>query len=98
MKQSEILRNLRTKKGLTAKQVAEACEIPYNVYLGYEGDKRTLGVSPIVRLADFYGISADIILGREVVNQNEPVVDALSRIKDMASQIGELSDEVQRSI
>lgn len=95
MAQHEVLKRLRVESGKTAKQVAESCGIPYNVYLGYESGKRVLGVTPIVKLADYYHVSADVILERDV---NKGLSETIGRIHELSAQILELSDGISKSL
>jgi len=46
------------------KEIANILGIDQRVYSAYETGKREIPVRFIVKLADFYGISSDYILGR----------------------------------
>lgn len=61
----EMLRSLREQKGLTGKQVAEGIGIAYPVYQTYESGARNAGLPVVEKLADFYGVTTDYLLGRE---------------------------------
>ena len=61
----EMLKELRTKKGLTGKQVADGIGIAYHVYQTYESGVRNAGLPVVEKLADFYGVTTDYLLGRE---------------------------------
>lgn len=65
MLSKETLRNLRTSRGLTGKQVAEGIGIAYPVYQTYESGVRNAGLPVLEKLADFYGVTTDYLLGRE---------------------------------
>lgn len=93
MAQHEVLKRLRVESGKTAKQVAESCGIPYNVYLGYESGKRVLGVPPMVKIADFYGVSVDVILERNV---NKGISESVSKIQELAFQIQDIASEISK--
>ena len=60
----EMLRSLREQKGLTGKQVAEGIGIAYPVYQTYESGARNAGLPVVEKLADFYGVTTDYLLGR----------------------------------
>ncbi len=70
MELAEKLTELRKKKGLSRREVAEATGISENTYKKYEipdGDKASVR-PPYERLcilADFYGVTTDYLLGRE---------------------------------
>lgn len=65
MTTQEILKKLRTDRGLTGKAVAEGCGMSYNVYQMYESGQRNLGVPALIKLADYYNCTTDYLLGRD---------------------------------
>ena len=64
METKEIIKELRKQKNLSAKEVAEGCEMSVGVYQKYESGERNLGVPALKALADFYNVSTDYLLGR----------------------------------
>lgn len=62
---SEHLSELRKKKELSQKEVAEATHIALRAYQRYEYGEREPQLSTLVALADFYGISLDELVCRE---------------------------------
>lgn len=58
------LRELRLAKGLTQKQLAEHLGITQKAYCFYELGEREPSVSTIIKLCDFFDISADYLIGR----------------------------------
>lgn len=65
METKEILKQLRESKGYSIQDVSERTEISYSVYQKYESGARGVGVPALSKLADFYGVSTDYLLGRE---------------------------------
>ena len=61
----EMLRELRKNKGYTGQQVADELGISYKVYQTYESGARNAGLPVVEKLADFYGVTTDYLLGRE---------------------------------
>lgn len=57
------LRELRIKKGISQKDVAEALSISVNAISQYETNKRFPDQEVLVKLCKFYKISADYLLG-----------------------------------
>ena len=55
---------LRKQKGLAQKDVAEAVGISFNSYCRYEKNEREPMAPTIAALADFFGVSANYLLGR----------------------------------
>ena len=55
---------LRTEKHLSQAVVAQAAQITTRTYQRYEAGEREPTVSTLVRMADFYGVSLDYLVGR----------------------------------
>ena len=66
--------DLREDHDYTQKAVAEYLEIHPNVYRRYEKGTRTFLLDLIIKLADFYGVSTDYLLGRTDVPTPYPPV------------------------
>lgn len=65
MKQfGERLKELRAGKGLTQKQLAEAMSVSGNTVHAWESDKQEPSLAALVRLAEYFDVSADFLLGR----------------------------------
>lgn len=58
------LRKLRIQKGLNMRQTAAALCIPYTTYVNYEKGEREPNSEMLMRLADFFGVSVDRVIGR----------------------------------
>lgn len=65
METKDIIKELRKNRGLSAQQVADGCEMSFGVYKKYESGERGVGVPALQKLADFYGVTVDYLLGRE---------------------------------
>ncbi len=61
---SERLRQLRKEKGLTQAQVAIYCDITEKAYQNYELMSREPKLDILIRIADFYKVSLDYLVGR----------------------------------
>lgn len=72
MMKYENIRNLRIDKGYTQKQVAEYLNIKQNTYSQYEIGVLNYPVDVVVKLADFYGVSTDYLLGRTGIREPYP--------------------------
>ena len=66
------LLELRKQKKLTRKAVADGIEIAERSYQRYENAEREPTASVLCKLADFYGVSADYLLGRVPSEEGEP--------------------------
>ena len=60
----EAIRNLRIDSSYTQKQIAEMLHIKQNTYSQYEIGVLNYPVDVLIKLADFYGVSVDYLLGR----------------------------------
>ncbi|NCB63099.1 MAG: XRE family transcriptional regulator [Clostridia bacterium] len=58
------LRELRKERGLRQEDAARELCLSTNGYQRYELDERDPTAPVIVAIADFYGVSADYLLGR----------------------------------
>jgi transcriptional regulator with XRE-family HTH domain len=70
--QFENIRNLRIDNGYTQKQIGEYLGISQNTYSQYEIGVLNYPVDVIMKLADFYGVSTDYLLGRTGVKSPYP--------------------------
>ena len=68
----ENIRKLRTDMGSTQKQIAEVLGVSQNTYSQYEIGVLNYPVDTLVKLADFYGVSVDYLLGRTDVKEPYP--------------------------
>ena len=66
----ENIRSLRIDRGYTQKQIAEYLGISQNTYSQYEVGILNYPVDAIVKLATFYKVSTDYLLG--LTSQKEP--------------------------
>ena len=64
MKYVKIIRDLREDNDLTQSQVAEYLGTSQTMYARYEREASELPVRHLLKLCEFYGVSADYILGR----------------------------------
>lgn len=61
----DVLKTLREKKGLTKRQVACGVGVTDRAYIAYEYGERDVSTELLSKLADFYGVTTDYLLGRE---------------------------------
>jgi repressor LexA len=71
----EILKKLRKEKGLTQISFAEQFQISYGTIAMWETNKRQPDNTTLMRLADFFGVSIDYLLGREEIKNPANVYD-----------------------
>lgn len=78
MKVNERLKILRATKNLSQNEMARILEVSLSSYQKYEREKNSItpSLDVLIRIADFYQVSIDYLLGRET---GEPdVIDQLA--------------------
>lgn len=73
----DTLKRLRTKKGLTSEELCSKIGIKGGSYRNYERNDRKPDYDTLVKLADFYGVTTDYLLGRPTA---QPPTDALEQL------------------
>ena len=68
----ENIRNLRIDNSYTQQQIADYLNIKQNTYSQYETGALNYPVDILMKLADFYGVSVDYLLGRTDVKTPPP--------------------------
>lgn len=72
METKDILKTLRKARGYTnAKDFCEDAGISFNTYQNYEAGSRVPTVEILVKIANFYGVTTDYLLGRDRQKSNE---------------------------
>lgn len=61
---SERLRSLREERNLSQKSLVHEMGLALNTYVRYERGEREPVASVLVRMADFYGVTLDYLVGR----------------------------------
>lgn len=59
-----VLKELRKETGKTQKEIAEVLNITDRTYGHYETGKREPNIDTIIKIADYYKISIDLLVGR----------------------------------
>ena len=72
---SDILKKLRIDKGLTLQELSEQLEIHRTNLSDLENGRRKIGLSVLTKLADFYGVTLDYIMGREMIHDVDDQTD-----------------------
>lgn len=80
----EKLFKLRKEKGASQAEVAEYINLTVAAYQNYENGRREAGYDTIAKLADFYGVTTDYLLGRPNAEPPADPIDSL--VKGMTVQ------------
>ncbi|MGO4888025.1 helix-turn-helix domain-containing protein [Anaerobacillus sp. MEB173] len=62
---SEILKSLRMERNLTKKAISDYLEITPQAYGHYENGKREPDFKTLIKLADFFNVPVDFLVGRK---------------------------------
>ena len=68
----ENIRNLRIDNGYPQREIAQILGVNQNTYSQYEIGVLNYSVEALEKLADFYGVSVDYLLGRTAVKEPYP--------------------------
>ena len=63
------IKQIRVDRNLTQTELAKATGLPQNTISWIEQDKGNANIQQCVILADYYGISLDELIGREINNK-----------------------------
>ena len=63
------LKELRKQKGLTLVELGEEVNLANNTLSQYERGIREPNISMLIKLADFFNVSVDYLIGRELKNE-----------------------------
>lgn len=86
---ADRLKNLRTLKGVSQDTAAEACNMSRVALARYETGARIPRAENTARLADYYGVTVDYILGRE--DQPDPA-------QEQEKSPGSLDDQIMKEL
>ena len=91
MEFSRILTLLRKERGITQKQAAQDLGISQAQLSHYEKGIRECGLSFVVQVADYYGVSCDYLLGRSAERSGQTI-----RVEDLPDTGSATSGSVYR--
>ncbi|MGN1119865.1 MAG: helix-turn-helix domain-containing protein [Oscillospiraceae bacterium] len=80
---SEVLKNLRKERGYTIQTVANGVGIAVRTYQNYEYGQREVSAEVLYKLADFYGVTTDYLLGRS--QDQQKAIDRLAEECQMSA-------------
>ena len=84
------LKELRLKNKLLQRNVAEVLNCSQAVYSRYENGEREMPKEYLSRLADFYSVSVDYLLGRD---QQRETAFSSPKQQRILSELGNMSEE-----
>lgn len=87
------LKYLRSLKNKQQKEVAIDLNLSKTGYSAYENDLRMPGVKTLIKIADYYNVSIDFLLGRDV-KSNIDKAELAKIVKQLQDNINSLSDYI----
>lgn len=105
---SQNLIKIRKEKGIKQKDLAKELDIPYTTYNAYEIEKATPTIETIIKIAKYYNVTTDYLLGIEddktqkgtqTLNQKE-LLKKFNELNEMQQQrvIGFVESMIQNNI
>ena len=93
---SETLNRLRREKGLSQRAVAADLGISQALLSHYENGAREPGLHFVCRACDYYGVSADYLLGR--TDQPMTPSEQLERLRLAVRSVCDAADQAQLAL
>lgn len=95
----DIMKSLRTDKGITQKELAEKLNLSVTAISHYEAGNRDPNINIIVQYAKFFDVSADYILGlskqkNQNFNQNNTIKFINKLLEIIQLYLNETEDEI----
>lgn len=88
-----IFEELKKEKGLNDSSFAKACNIPYQTVRGWTRQGKLPDYQGITKIADFFQVSTDYLLGREndvgVININADLTPLQSELLTILNKLSE---------
>ena len=83
----DTLKQLRTKQGLTSEELCSKIGIKGGSYRNYERNDRKPDYDTLVKLADFYGVTTDSLLGRPDAKEPADPIASLPTVDEMEKDL-----------
>ena len=101
---SDVLQKLRKDARLTQDQIAEVLGIPKRTYGSWERDEREPDFEMLCKIADYFGVTTDYLLGRTpmeielVQGDPQPLPDDQVELIIKADEEAPTADELERRV
>ena len=90
-----LIRDLREDRDLRQADVALAVGIDQRTLSNYETGKTNPDSFAIVKLADFFGVTADYLIGRTTVNEIS-TDDIIKKIDKIQQELSDISSDIKK--
>ena len=95
MTTGEMVANIRESRGVLQKDLAKAIDVDPVVLNRIEKDKRPARGDELKAIADYFGVSTDYLLGRNVLSYS---VNLSNEQKNLLNGFNGLNDEAKKAI
>lgn len=65
-----VLKELRKDKNITQKEIAETINVTERAYCFYENGSREPAIDTLIKIAEYYNIPIDVLVGRYKINKS----------------------------
>lgn len=103
MEIGKVLTDLRKEKGLSRQELSDKFDISVHTYIKYENESTRPPYEFLVKLADFYNVSTDYLLGRTTVRamatlaEDEPTEEEVRELEErIVDSYTQMSVETRR--
>ncbi len=90
---NENIRRLRLLRGINQVEFAKALGVTKQCVSNWENDNVLPSIEMLIRIADFFGVSTDSILGRA----SEKIIDATGLLDEQAAHIRLLIGDMRKA-
>ena len=88
---------LRVKNGYSVKDVCAVLGLPDRTYRAYELGERTPSIELICKIADYYNVTVDWLLGRRIV-KSTTLEDYQQRISKNLAEIKKCQEDISNCL
>lgn len=96
-KTARRLTELREKYGYSKTQIAQIMNVAPSLISAYEKGERTPSLPKLMFLADLYHCSCDYLLGRELINSQEYIVNICELSPENQKLVRDLVDALKNN-
>ncbi|EOO12773.1 helix-turn-helix domain-containing protein [Bacillus cereus] len=92
-----IIRDLRKQKGITQKELAQSLQLSESTIGMYERNERQPDYNTLIRIADYFNVSTDFLLGRDFnVTEDGNKIELDQWLKDIKFAPSQKREELKR--
>ena len=92
------LKELRESRGMNMKEAAAALGYKYMTYVNYEKEERQMYPEQLIKIADFYGVSIDYLLGRDERIMRTPLDEKYEALDERGRKVVDAVIDAQSTI